>query len=276
MGPAESVGSRRENHHESLGIDIVRRTKQHCVNNAEDGRIRADRKNGDHYRAQRRGPSKSPDRLDEGHDTAYLTLYKRDRHGIYRTVVHPEFRVANDVGGGIARRTHRRSFRSIENGARFAKIAPAMTEFEDREGRIARLLADPVTSGGRPALLEELSAYASLVVREARRLGPLVPSTLERERTLAWLQFPVFICGHHRSGTTLMRDLLDGHPELCVLPSEATYFSSFRYAARRVVAVKDTDRFAADWVQRFINPNFEPHFLLGRAAPGLAGNAVRS
>ena len=35
-----------------------------------------------------------------------------------------------------------------------------------------------------------------------------------------WLEYPVFLCGAPRSGTTFLSNLLDGHPELIVLPIE--------------------------------------------------------
>jgi hypothetical protein len=35
---------------------------------------------------------------------------------------------------------------------------------------------------------------------------------------------PVFICGHPRSGTTLLASLLDGHPQLSVFPEELNFF----------------------------------------------------
>jgi hypothetical protein len=83
----------------------------------------------------------------------------------------------------------------------------------------------------------------------------------------------VFICGHHRSGTTLLQNLLDGHPQLLSIPSEGTYFTSFRYVARRASTARDMDRFAAEWITRCVDPNFAPHFRLGmsdeRRAPAV-------
>ena len=121
-------------------------------------------------------------------------------------------------------------------------------------------------SPDRTLLLEKLSAYAAAAVREARLLGAVFPTVAERARVLEWLERPVFVCGHHRSGTTLLQNLLDGHPELRVLPGEGTYLTTFAYAARRDVSAEGADRFAAEWIRRFVDPNYEPHFLLGRSA----------
>jgi len=43
---------------------------------------------------------------------------------------------------------------------------------------------------------------------------------------------PVFICGHPKSGTSLMRSLLDAHPELVVYPEEAVFFRRYLPAAK--------------------------------------------
>lgn len=145
-----------------------------------------------------------------------------------------------------------------------ARPAP---DFAALEGGIAELLPSGGASPNRPLLLRELSAYATAAVREARRAGELFPTGAECARALEWLDRPVFVCGHHRSGTTLLLDLLDGHPELRVLPNEGTYLTMLRYAARGDASPSDADRFAAEWICRFADPNFEPHFLLGRSGP---------
>lgn len=132
------------------------------------------------------------------------------------------------------------------------------------EETINRLLPGSATHD-RTLLLAELSSYAQAIVCEARRLKAIVPTIEERERAFKWLDQPVFICGHHRSGTTLLQTLLDGHPQLLVLPSEGTYFSSFYYAARPNPLPKEIDRFIADWISRFVDPNHEPHFKLGHS-----------
>jgi hypothetical protein len=138
------------------------------------------------------------------------------------------------------------------------------------EDAIARLLPSADVTHDRALLLAELSDYARAVVCEARHIGGATPTDEERAAALHWLGRPVFICGHHRSGTTLLQELLDGHPELLVLPSEGTYFTSFSYAARLNPTRRDIDRFVADWVARFVDPNHPPHFKLGRSGP--AGN----
>jgi hypothetical protein len=38
---------------------------------------------------------------------------------------------------------------------------------------------------------------------------------------------PVFICGHPKAGTTLLRNLLDSHPQLIVYPEETLFFRNY-------------------------------------------------
>jgi hypothetical protein len=143
---------------------------------------------------------------------------------------------------------------------------PAWTAME---AAIADLLpSGDSASPDRIRLLAAISRYAETAVRQARRLGPMAPTAEARARALEWLATPVFLCGHHRTGTTLLHNLLDGHPALRVLPSEGTYLTSHAYAARRDAQPAAADRFAADWIARLVDPNAGPHFLLGRRGSG--------
>lgn len=139
----------------------------------------------------------------------------------------------------------------------------ARPDWVETEAAIAALLPKSRASTERTKLLASLADYSDAVIREARALGAIVPTEKACTDAIEWLLRPVFICGHHRSGTTLLQNLLDGHPQLISLPSEGTYFSSFAYVARRAAAKPHIERFASEWIKRFIDPNFEPHFRLG-------------
>ena len=111
------------------------------------------------------------------------------------------------------------------------------------------------------AWIEPAHRWAEAVCREADRLGPLAIEPGLRSRGLELAKRPLLVCGFPRSGTTLLRDLLDGHPALCVLPAEGQYFN--RPAEDGSVG---GDRFAIDWLMRFANPNHQrPFWLLGRS-----------
>jgi len=135
----------------------------------------------------------------------------------------------------------------------------------DAEAGLAARFADGTAHNDRASLLRDLAAYTAAVVADARARGPVVPTREEREHQRAWLDQPVFICGHHRSGTTLLQELLDSHPQLVVLASEATYFTSFSDLARGGRTPALLDGFAREWIARFVDPNLAPHFRLGRS-----------
>jgi hypothetical protein len=71
---------------------------------------------------------------------------------------------------------------------------------------------------------------------------------------------PVFVVGHRKTGTTLLLDLLDAHPQLVVLPGESNHFLTFLPRFRGV----DADRIAAEaqrwWMLRLITPSGIPPF----------------
>lgn len=111
----------------------------------------------------------------------------------------------------------------------------------------------------RASLLEALGRFADACVQLAQEEGPLplAPSVTETARWLG--QRILFICGAHRSGTTLSTQLLDGHQELGVLPSEGTYLTSLH---SQVEALGPAP-FRSEWIKRCVGPNLGPHFKLG-------------
>ncbi|MGH8231205.1 MAG: sulfotransferase family protein [Steroidobacteraceae bacterium] len=102
--------------------------------------------------------------------------------------------------------------------------------------------------------------WSECVWRLASSAGPgrLAPAEVQRGLTLA--RRPVFICGVHRSGTTLMRDLLDGHPALSVLPAEGTFYTNppRRHAGTHALL----PAFGCEWLRRLVNPSNQPPFWL--------------
>lgn len=86
-------------------------------------------------------------------------------------------------------------------------------------------------------------------------------------RGLDIARHPIFICGAHRSGTTLVRDLLDNHPALSVLPSEGTFFTSSRRYLGRHVPGRWLGLLGREWLRRLANPIHQaPYWVLGRSA----------
>ena len=93
---------------------------------------------------------------------------------------------------------------------------------------------------------------------------------LDRELMLQGLELarrPVFVCGAHRSGTTLVRDLLDSHPALAVLPAEGTFFTNLERPLARLVPGQQLAFVGGEWLRRLANPiHKEPYWLLGRSS----------
>jgi Sulfotransferase family len=97
--------------------------------------------------------------------------------------------------------------------------------------------------------------------------GPLELDAEDVARGLALARRPVFICGVHRSGTTLVRDLLDWHPQLSVLPAEGLFFTNLQ---RRIVGLEGEralELVGRTWLQRLADHSSQPPFwLLGRSS----------
>jgi len=117
-------------------------------------------------------------------------------------------------------------------------------------------------------LLDAASAWSQAVWKAGESLGafPLTRERLEAAGRLS--KHPIFICGVHRSGTTLVRDLLDGHPALTVLPAEGTYLTNLESRLRQMPEKERQVFMCSEWLRRLANPiNQPPYWLLGRSSP---------
>jgi len=112
--------------------------------------------------------------------------------------------------------------------------------------------------------------YAALVwsgrvwnLSRGLKATPLTSEQINQGKTLA--ENPVYICGVHRSGTTLLRDLLDGHPQLSVLPSEGSFLTNLAPSLKQTAEDKHSAFLTTEWLRRLVNPiNQPPYWLLGR------------
>lgn len=79
---------------------------------------------------------------------------------------------------------------------------------------------------------------------------------------VAMAERPVFILGYYKSGTTLLLNLLDGHPELIALPGEFRYFTTF--GDGRMDPEDALRRLHALTIRNVITPyGLKPRWLLG-------------
>lgn len=142
----------------------------------------------------------------------------------------------------------------------------AFSDWAKREEALDELLRAQPARRDHRAIFAAVSDYARAIVDDARLHAAEIPAA-DVEQALSWLLQPVFVCGHHRSGTTLLQELLDAHPQLIVIPTEVTYFASSPDMATGNPEHSAVEAFAAEWVMRLIDPNGKQHFHLGRASP---------
>ena len=115
-------------------------------------------------------------------------------------------------------------------------------------------------------LLAAATLWSQAVWEEAEQLGPIPLTGGQLTHGLHLAGNPVFVCGVHRSGTTLVRNLLDGHPDLAVLPSEGTYYTNLEQKLKLLPANEWIAFLGTEWLRRLANPiNQPPYWLLGRS-----------
>ncbi len=136
------------------------------------------------------------------------------------------------------------------------------------EQQVDKHLTRPhVTAAASQPLLLAATRWSAAVWRAAEACGPVEVDAVEVSRGLAVVRRPVFVCGAHRSGTTLVRDLLDDHPALAVLPSEGTFFTNFERHLHRQRREYWLPYMGCEWLRRLANPiHRQPYWLLGRSS----------
>jgi hypothetical protein len=128
------------------------------------------------------------------------------------------------------------------------------------------LPAGPFPRAPTPELLQAGAAWSACVWHNALAAGPIAVPEEDVRRGLDLGARPVFLCGAHRSGTTLLQNLLDGHPALLVLPSEGSFFTQVEPLLRRAPESLRAQLIGCEWLRRLANPsNQRPFWLLGRS-----------
>lgn len=119
-----------------------------------------------------------------------------------------------------------------------------------------------------PALQLAAARWSAAIWAAAEAAGPIELEAAEVARGLDVAHRPIFVYGVHRSGTTLVRDLLDNHPALSVLPSEGTFFTNFERRLKRLERENWLPYLGGEWLRRLANPiHQQPYWLLGRSSP---------
>ena len=116
-----------------------------------------------------------------------------------------------------------------------------------------------------PRLQAAVREWSAVIWAAAEALGPSVPQARDLERGLLLAGRPVFVCGTARSGTNLLRDLLDGHPQLAVVPTEGLFYTYLERALFGLRSERHSAYLGRRWLERLVAP--PPYWLLGRSAP---------
>ena len=129
------------------------------------------------------------------------------------------------------------------------------------------LLSPRVAIDPSRAIAVAARRWSDAVWTAAAAQGPMELDRGLMSRGLDLACRPVFVCGAHRSGTTLVRDLLDAHPALAVLPAEGTFFTNLERRLERLDPARQLAFFGGEWLRRLANPiHKEPYWLLGRSS----------
>ncbi|MBS1522388.1 MAG: sulfotransferase [Bacteroidetes bacterium] len=138
----------------------------------------------------------------------------------------------------------------------------------EAEQKLADLLPEKRLEGSpTAALIAAAKLWSETVWEYALSVGPmpLTNDQLIQGKLLA--KNPIYICGVHRSGTTLVKDILEGHPDLVVLPSEGTWYTNLEYKLSLLPKDAWIVFLAKEWLRRLANPiNQPPYWLAGRSA----------
>lgn len=130
------------------------------------------------------------------------------------------------------------------------------------------LLSPRVATDPSRAIAGAARRWSEAVWATAEAEGPPALDPRLVSRGLDLVRRPVFVFGTHRSGTTLVRDLLDAHPALAVLPAEGTFFTNLAGHLERRMPEQQLAFFGGEWLRRLANPiHQQPYWLLGRSSP---------
>ena len=113
-------------------------------------------------------------------------------------------------------------------------------------------------------LMSAARRWSHAVWQAAEERRPASLNAEDLRDGLALAQRPVFICGVQRSGTTLLRDLLDGHPQLVVIPTEAAFYAGLEPALFGSPPQCHRAYLGCRWLERLALP--PPRWLLGRSS----------
>src|SRR3569832_1826282 len=134
------------------------------------------------------------------------------------------------------------------NDKRVLHMSPQIIEAEQNLNELLpkqRLEGSPST-----ALMAAAKLWSELVWEHALDMGamPLTNDQLIQGRMLA--KNPIYICGVYRSGTSLVKDILEGHPDLVVLLFEGTWYTNLEYKLGLLKKAEQAAFLGKEWLLR--------------------------
>jgi hypothetical protein len=140
----------------------------------------------------------------------------------------------------------------VARTGRLEASGTGLTELYARIDELLRLRAEAFPRREEPVW----SQLDAALGEAAARLRDLAPAAAAPALDEDFLARPVFVVGYPKSGTTLLLGLLDGHPQLVVVPGETRWFTDPEPTLEQL-----HDR----WIRYLVNPSGqEPFWLLGR------------
>jgi hypothetical protein len=141
-------------------------------------------------------------------------------------------------------------------------------EIIELENIFNNLLPEGQQKGPTPKLLIEAgNNWSAAIFNTAKKLDRIFVTEEEIQIALQFCNRAVFICGSERSGTTLVRNLVDAHPMLSVLPSEGTYITNLEKKIIKLLPGQRAEFLCREWLWRLvILMHVPPFWLLGRSS----------
>lgn len=100
------------------------------------------------------------------------------------------------------------------------------------------------------------------VQRVAQNLGKIDINQEEIKKGFALVEKPIFVCGPPRSGTTMIRDIFDDHPQICALPGEARLFTNLMPQLKKLEPDKKIPFLIDIWLRNSLIKCVEDPFLV--------------
>lgn len=119
--------------------------------------------------------------------------------------------------------------------------------------------AKPEPGRSRLIKLMDDMAQQHIVTAQTQRLRQPDEAVVQMLERVA--DQPIFIVGYFKSGTTMLRGLLDTHPELIVIPSESRHFHNYTYLSGLSPHLQSAI-LATKWIQKLIIATNQPPFWL--------------